>query len=264
MARPRTETEPDSPKVLAKALAILESFGGESSGWTEAALRAHLAMPSSTLNRLLRSLESAGYVLRDEDGRYRLGIAAVRLGLRASASLNLPAVLDTELRQLAASTEETVILAMPEFSSGLARYVATVDSRKRLRVTAEVGTGVPLTAGATAKMLLAFQPPAQIDAVLTKPRERLAAGTVTGVKAIRDQLATIARQGWGLSWEETYDGAWALAAPVLGDDGHAFASIGVAAPISRHSSATEAGTRSAVIDAAARAGGKLGARSRLD
>ncbi len=188
MARPRTDAGPDTPKVLEKALRILESFGGESTGWTEGALRAHLAMPSTTLNRLLRSLESAGYVLRDEDGRYRLGIAAVRLGLRASASLNLPAVLDTELRRLATGTEELVILAMPEFSSGLARYVATVDSRKRLRVTAEVGTGVPLTAGATAKTLLAFQPPPQIDAVLTQPRERLAAGTVTGAKAIREQL----------------------------------------------------------------------------
>jgi DNA-binding IclR family transcriptional regulator len=190
----------------------------------------------------------------------------VRLGLRASASLNLPAVLDPELRELATSTEETVILAMPEFSSGLARYVATVDSRKRLRVSAEVGTGVPLTAGATAKTLLAFQPPAQIDVVLAHPRERLAAGTVTGDKALREQLATIARRGWGLSREETYDGAWALAAPVLDDDGHAFASIGVAAPISRHSGATEARTRRAVMAAAARAGEKLGAGSgsRLD
>jgi DNA-binding IclR family transcriptional regulator len=259
MARPRT-AEPDSPKVLDKALQVLEAFDAEDPSWSEAELRTRLAIPSSTLNRILRGLERAGYVLRAEDGRYRLGISAVRLGRRADASLNLASVLNSELRALGAETEELVILAVPELSTGLARYVATVDSPKRLRVTAVVGTGVPLTAGATAKTLLAFAPQTQIAQVFERPRERLAAGTVTRAKLLREQLAVIARRGWALSWEETYDGAWAVAAPVRADDGHAFASIGVAAPISRHSSAREAANRRAVIAAAAAATSKLSAR----
>ena len=40
---------------------------------------------------------------------------------------------------------------VPELATGHAIYLATADSPKRLRVTAEVGTSVPLTAGATAK-----------------------------------------------------------------------------------------------------------------
>lgn len=246
--------------MLDKALRVLEAFGAESSEWTEVALRQHLAIPSTTLNRILRGLERSGYLLRDEHGRYRLGIASVRLGNRASASLDLPAVLGPELRVLAERTGELVLLAMPEFSTSLARYVAALDSRKRLRVTAEVGTAVPLTAGATAKTLLAFQPPAQIDAVLRRPRERLAAGTLTSARTIRAQLEAISKRGWGLSWEETYDGAWAVAAPVLDGDGNAFASIGVAAPISRHSVATEAANRGAVLHAAAASARKLRAR----
>jgi DNA-binding IclR family transcriptional regulator len=261
MARPRTHKQPETPKVLDKALRVLEAFGGQSSEWSEVALRQHLAMPSTTLNRILRSLERSGYLFRNDDGRYRLGIAAVRLGNRASASLNLPAVLESQMRELARLREELVILAVPEFASGLARYIATADSPKRLRVTAEVGTGVPLTAGATAKTILAFQPQAAIDAVLQRPRESLAAGTVTDLKAIRAQLATITERGWGSSWEETYDGAWAVAAPLLDDERHAFAALGVAAPISRHSSEIEAETRQAVIDTATRAARRLGTMS---
>jgi len=258
MARPRT-ADPDTPKVLEKVLQVLEAFDAEYPSWTETELRARLAIPSSTLNRILRGLEHAGYLLRADDGRYRLGISAVRLGRRADASLNLASVLQSELRALAAQTEELVILAVPELSSGLARYVATVDSSKRLRVTAVVGTGVPLTAGATAKALLAFAPQTQIDQVLEHPRERLAAGTVIRAKLVREQLAVIARRGWALSWEETYDGAWAVAAAVRADDGHAFASIGVAAPISRHSSSREAANRRAVMAAAGAATTKLAA-----
>ena len=257
MPRPRTELTPDIPKVLAKSLEVLESFDSESPRWSESDLRRQLGIPSSTLHRILRALEQTGYVLRDDNGHYRLGIASVRLGQRAAGSLDIAAVLDRELRELGAQTEELVLLAAPEMSAGLARYVSAIDSPKRLRVTAEVGSAVPLTAGATAKTLLAFAPEAQIESVLRRRRERLAPGTVTNAKVLRGQLEAIARRGWGLSWEETYDGAWAVAAPVLADDGRAVASIGVAAPISRHSRGREQATRQAVVATAARASARL-------
>src|ERR1700733_8981111 len=140
MPRPRTNPEPDTPKVLDKALRVLEAFDEQSPEWAESELHDRLAIPSTTLNRIIRGLERAGYLLRAGDGRYRLGIAAARLGARASASLNLPAVLEPQLRELGRRTEELVILAVPELSTGRARYVAIADSPKRLRVTAEVGT----------------------------------------------------------------------------------------------------------------------------
>ena len=250
MPRPRTNPEPETPKVLDKALRVLDAFGEQSSEWSEAALSDHLGIPSTTLNRILRSLERAGYLLRGGDARYRLGIAAVRLGSRASASLNLPVALRPRLHELAQRTGELAILAVPDLATSRAVYVAIADSRKRLRVTAEVGTGVPLTAGATAKTILAFQPPALVDSVLERPLERLAAGTITRAKAVRTELARIGERGWGFSWEETYDGAWAVAAPVLDDEGHAFAAFGVATPISRHRLQVETHNRAAVLDAA--------------
>jgi DNA-binding IclR family transcriptional regulator len=248
--------------VLDKALRVLDAFGEPATAWSEAGLGEHVGIPSTTLNRILRSLEQAGYVMRDGDGRYRLGVAAVRLGRRASAALDLPAVLDPHLRELAQATEELVILAVPDLAIGRATYIAVADCPKRVRVTAEVGTTVPLTAGATAKTILAFQPKARIDAVLAQPADRLAAGTLTDPKRIRRQLTTIAQRGWGLSWEETYDGAWAVAAPVLDDEGHAVAAFGVAAPITRHSRRVERSNRAAVTDVAPRAASALGFATR--
>ena len=43
------------------------------------------------------------------------------------------------------------------------------------------------------RTLLAFASQAQIDQVFERPRERLAAGTVTRAKLLREQLAVIAR-----------------------------------------------------------------------
>jgi len=239
--------------VLEKALRVLEAFSAQSPEWAEVDLRRALDIPSTTLNRILRHYERSGYLLRTETGRYRLGVAAIRLGNRASASLNLPAVLDSQLHAVARETGELVILAVPEFSTGLARYIANAESSHRLRVTAEVGATVPMTAGATAKTLLAFQPQPQIEAVLARPLERLASGTVMDTAAIRRDLGTIRSRGWGFSWQETYEGAWAVAAPLVDGEQQALAAIGIVAPTTRHNYEFERRLRDAVIGAAEQA-----------
>ena len=159
MPRPRTDSDPEAPKVLEKAFRVLDAFDDQSPVWSEVALRRHLSMPSTTLNRILRSLERAGYLVRYDDGRYQLGAAAIRLGDRASRTLNLATAIDRQLRDLARKTGETVILGVPDFPAEVVRYVKAIESPSRLRVTADVGTEVPLTAGATAKAIFAFLPP---------------------------------------------------------------------------------------------------------
>jgi DNA-binding IclR family transcriptional regulator len=248
--RPRTDATPEGLKVLEKTLRVLETFDDHSPAWSEAALQRHLSIPSTTLNRILRSLEGSGYLLRREDGHYQLGVASVRLGNRASRSLNLAAVLEPHLRSLARMTGELAILAVPEFPAGLARYINTADSDSRLRVTAEIGAAVPITAGATAKALFAFQSDDRIELVLSRKPARLASGTITEVDALRNQVVEIRERGWSFSWEETYDGAWAVGTPLLDVDKMAYASLGVAAPITRHDDRTERTLRDAVLKTA--------------
>ena len=263
MSRPRTDASPDGPKVLSKALQVLEAFRGQSPEWSEGALSRELKIPSTTLNRILRSLESAGYLLRYGDGHYRLGLAAIRLGDRARESLDLAAALAPEIRAAARETGELAFLAVPDIPAGLAQYVGMADSDSRLRVTVEVGTAVPLSAGATAKAMLAFQPESVIEALLARPAERLAAGTITDPAVIREDLAGIRERGWGFSWEETYAGAWAVAAPLLDDETQiAIGAIGIAAPTIRHSREFEDSLREVVLAAAARAMRSLGYRPR--
>ena len=248
MPRPRTDSAPESPKVLEKALRVLEAFDDQSPAWAEAALRRHLSMPSTTLNRILRSLERAGYLVRYEDGRYQLGAAAIRLGNRASRTLNLGTALEPQLHALGQETGELVILGIPDVSAGVARYVKTVDSPSRLRVTAEIGTEVPLTAGATAKAIFAFLPEDRIEHAIAQASRAIAVGTITDPAVLREQAREIRERGWAFSWQETYDGAWAVAAPLLDADSQtAYAAIGVATPVSRHSDETELAVRDAVL-----------------
>lgn len=259
MPRPRTDASPETPKVLDKALRVLDAFGHQAPDWSEADLRRELDLPSTTLNRILRSLERGGYLMRDHGGRYRLGMAVIRLGNRARESLDLATVLEPEIRRAARETGELAFLAVPEIGAGLARYIVAADSISTLRVIVEVGAAVPLSAGAAAKTILAFLPSSVIDAVLERPLERLAAGTITDPAVLRNDLAAIRERGWGFSWEETDAGAWAVAAPLLDDEAQvALGSIAVAVPTTRHAQDFEATVRDVVLGARDRAIRALG------
>jgi DNA-binding IclR family transcriptional regulator len=101
-----------------------------------------------------------------------------------------------------------------------------------------------------------------LASVMAAPLERLAPGTITDPDELEHEVAHIREQGWAASREETNAGAWGVAAPVLSREGTALAVIGMAAPLSRHSTAAEATARAAVLSAAAESARDLGVNTR--
>jgi DNA-binding IclR family transcriptional regulator len=98
-----------------RAASLLIALGetqGEA-GVTELARR--LGLHKSTASRLLATLQKRGLVEQDDDsGKYRLGLAVVRLGGHAERSLDLRAIAMSELESLAKSIRETTTLEVLE------------------------------------------------------------------------------------------------------------------------------------------------------
>ncbi len=262
MPRPRSGAQPQPLKSLDKAIRVLEAFTQSAPERSDMDLARELDLATTTVNRIVRALELHGFLFRSPSGSYRLGPAAIRLGRRAAATFDAAVVLRPALERVAAETRELVLLAVPASDGRHARYAAAIDSPQRLRVAAEVGTAVPLTAGATAKALLAFLGTEAIDAALAQQPVRLAEGTMLDPAAINRDLGLTRRRGFAFSWQETFDGAWAVAAPVLDAEGLPFAAIGVAAPIHRHSRDVERTHVDAVREAARAVAGAPGVRAR--
>ena len=103
-----------------------------------------------------------------------------------------------------------------------------------LRMAPRRGETVPLHAGALARTILAFLPPAEIERILRHRRlERLAPGTPVALSTLRRALAEVRHLGYAVTLEEINAGACGVAAPILGADGWAIGSIGLSGPLSR-------------------------------
>lgn len=221
-------------KILDKTLRLLAVFSPERPEWGGTELAVRLALPKSTVHRILRVLAAHGYLVQDPGtARFRLGLAALELGWKAHEGLDLRRIARPTLERLAEASGETVLLMVPSEARDRAVCVERVESRARLRLILEVGTHAPLHAGASSKVLLAHMAPAEVERVVVAGLPRLARGTITSPAALRRDLVRIRALGYASSREETNEGAAGVAAPVLDRAGAIVAGVSIVGPLTR-------------------------------
>lgn len=221
-------------KVLDRTFAILELFDDERPEWTATEVARALDLPVPTAHRILSALARRAYVSQhDETKRFRLGISALQLGDRARSVVDLRSVALPSLRRLSRDTGETSLLTVLTQRSDGGVCLERVETPQPLRLSVTPGRQLPLHAGASQKVLMAYLEPAALSRALSRPLERLCRNTITDPGLLRDELARIRRAGWASSLEETNLGVWGLAVPVLDAREAIVCAIGIAGPSAR-------------------------------
>jgi IclR family acetate operon transcriptional repressor len=221
-------------QALDRAFAVLDLFGAERPEWGTSEIARAAGLPVPTAHRILAALTGRRYLARDEQTRrFRLGPAAVDLGDRARAVLDLRQAALPVLHRLARETDETALLTVPSGERDGSVCLERVESTQPLRLSVEPGRRVPLYAGASQTALLAFLGEEEIARVAAGPLEQICRATITDAGELRANLAQIRERGWAISFEETNVGVWGVAVPLLDEHGLAVAALGLAGPSAR-------------------------------
>lgn len=141
-------------EAVERALSLLSCFTAEEAELSLAELARRSGFYKSTILRLAVSLERFGYFERGEDGRFRLGAAIGRLTAIYGQNFSLAEALRRELQALVALTGETASFYVREGDSRVCLF--RENSPKAMRHHIEEGTRLPMTAGASARVLAAF------------------------------------------------------------------------------------------------------------
>src|SRR4029453_3488756 len=144
----------DKVEAVERALAVLNAFRADRTRMTLGELAAATGFYKSTILRLAASLERCGYLVREDNGGFRLGPTLGRLGSIYRAGFNLGEAIRPELRRLVEATGETASFYIREGRSRvcLFRHNSPQSARHHL----DGGTELPLTAGASAHVLMAY------------------------------------------------------------------------------------------------------------
>ena len=221
-------------QVLERTFAILDVFDEERCEWSATDIARSLGLPIPTVHRILTALKQRGYVSQhDETKRFRLGVAALQLGDRARAVVDLRSVALPSLRNLTKATGETALLTVLTPRRDRAVCLERVETAHPLRLSVTPGRQLPLHAGAQQKALLAYLDEEELEQVIGAGLEHLCHATITDPRLLRDELATIRRRGWASSLEETNIGVWGIAVPVVNARGEVACAVGIAGPSAR-------------------------------
>jgi DNA-binding IclR family transcriptional regulator len=228
-ARPGAARQGTSAGVQA-TLAVLDLLAaGGPLGLSEMARE--LGIAKSTLHRICAVLVERGWAVRDSDGRFALGIRALRLG-SGSADLPIVTAFRTAAAQFLTRHDETIALAVVDGGESL--FVALEETSQPVRLVTHVGSKTPAFASASGRVVLASHPPAEVSAMfagqlLVTPTGR----RLNGVAELQAILAEVRKRGYAENWEETADGLFAASVPIVNDDGVTLAALTTCVPVSR-------------------------------
>jgi len=221
----------DGVQSVERALELLEALAdpGEAMGVTE--LGRATGLPFATIHRLLGTLVARGYVRQDPAShKYTLGFRLINLG--DSATRHFGTWVRPYLTELMEVSGETANLAVLEGDH--IAYAAQVPSRHhRVRMFTEVGRRVPPHSSAVGKVVLAFRPRAEVEALLARTGlSRRTPRTITDLDRFLAELEAVTRQGYAIDSGEEEIGVRCLAVPVFGVGG-SVAAMSVSAPEGR-------------------------------
>lgn len=220
---------PRSPGIHA-ALSLLEVLVAQAP-LSLSELSVRLALPKSSLFRVCAVLAERGWVLRNADGRYVLGIRA--FGLTAQSS-EYPIV--RAFRNVAADLltrhNETVCLAVIDGDDS--SFIAIEETSHPVRLVTHVGSRTPAFASASGRVMLADRAQGAVASQFAgRPLITPTGRRLRDVDELLHILMEVKRLGYAENREETAVGLHAISVPARNSTGAVLAALTLCVPTSR-------------------------------
>jgi IclR family transcriptional regulator, acetate operon repressor len=138
-------------RTVERALALLASVC-DRGGANLADTARDCGLAPSTALRLLRTLETTGFLRKDESGTYRPGSRIIQLGAQALSDESLIDLAGPAMDELATETGESVYLSVVGHAA-TAVYISIVEGTHSVRHASWVGRTVPLDVSAAGHAL---------------------------------------------------------------------------------------------------------------
>ena len=245
-------------KSVGKAIAVLNCFSLERPILGVGEISRATGYTKSTVSRLLATLQRHGCVERaGGHGKYQLGY---RINLWASMGArqnNLVNIARPVMEKLRDKCGEEIALYVIEGDRRVC--VERAESLHEIAKVGPVGTYYPLHAGASGKVLLAYLPEDQRNAIVGKGRlEKYTSLTITDNKKLEKNLKVIRKKGYAISRGEREPDAFSVTAPIWDAGGRIVASISISGPNFRLTDGLLKNDIQEILDASKEISNKLG------
>jgi IclR family transcriptional regulator, acetate operon repressor len=223
----------DGVQSVDRALSIIEALAEDDEGYRLTDLAIRTGLSSSTVHRLLTTLEKRRFVQFDRDeSTWHIGAQSFAVGSTFVRRRNFTTQALPYLRKLRDQTRETANLAVVD--DGAMVVLTRVESREIMRSVTKVGGRVPMVASGLGKALLATYSEQDVFAIIQRDgMPRLTSKSIVRAGELCKSLHDIRRQGYSVDDEEALMGLRCVSAVVYDDRSEPLAAISVSGKTSR-------------------------------
>jgi DNA-binding IclR family transcriptional regulator len=222
---PEPEREAVGLELVGKVGAVLTALERHGE-LTAAELAAATGEPLSSIYRLIRSLGTIGWLEKGpRRGLYRLGLYFMTVGGRLEESIDIREAALPALRFLLAETGATSYLCLRRGSRAVC--VERLEGLAVRSLAMQLGSSLPLYAGAAPRALLAFLPEAEQEALLRDSVVQPGDPSRPSNTAIRSDIRRTIRDGYTVSDGDVTSGIAALGVPIFNHRGELVAAISI-------------------------------------
>jgi len=221
----------DEVGVLIKSMNLLVCLAEAPLSVVELYERTGISKP--TVYRILNTLDSGGFVVRDRENRkYILGPALIGLGRATRNSAELIRYARPTLMELSKKYNETVNLGV--LSHGKVIYLDTLESAQRLRVTVPMTIENNAHTTALGKVILSSMEEEHALKIISIMYAAKANQTSRYTEPeFIEHIQSSRKQGFAIDNEDDAIGFRCVAAPIFNASGDPVAAISISAPTTR-------------------------------
>jgi IclR family acetate operon transcriptional repressor len=216
-----------------RALTIIETLAEDDEGYRLSDLAIRTGLSTSTVHRLLTTLENRRFVQFDRtESKWHVGARAFTVGATFARRRNFTAQAVPYLRKLRDLTRETANLAVVD--DEFIVVLTGMESREIMRSLTKVGGRVAMVASGVGKAVLATYSDADVSAIIRHHgMPRLTEKSIVRPGDLFRELERVRRQGFAIDDEEACMGLRCIAAVVYNDCSEPLAAISVSGMTSR-------------------------------
>jgi DNA-binding IclR family transcriptional regulator len=244
-------------RIVDRAARILECFGRATPELSLPQISSQLKLPKPTAFRILTNLVRHGLLQHNSaTATYTLGFATLRLADDLLQSLAIRAHARPVMQAIRDAVNESVVLSVRR---GDFRYnIDTVESTHAIGQTQQIGTAVPLYAGAASRALLAAMHDDEVRSYLARTKlVPFQKTTLIDPDKLREDVARTRRRGYVTTSAEFTPGGHAVGCAIVAPDGTGTAALHVSIPNARFSKAAEEISAKHVIEGCRRIAASL-------